>query len=81
MEEYSWSMNDRDKMIIDIKYLGNKLFSISLHEAIESSSRNAVLKHVRDCDNTPWLRRWQAELAEAKDIEADHIVGLLKGRS
>jgi hypothetical protein len=32
-----------------------------MHEAIESCSRRKVLGHVRACDNTPWLKRWNNE--------------------
>ena len=81
MEEYSWDIDDIDKMIIVIKHRGEKLFSLSLHEAIESCSRHAILKHVKECDRTPWLKRWQKELAEAKDSEGETIVGILKGYS
>jgi hypothetical protein len=35
--------------------------SLFLGEAIESSSRNAVLQHIVECDRTPWLTRWQEE--------------------
>ena len=32
-----------------------------LGEAIESSSRNEILKHIVECDSSPWLKRWQEE--------------------
>lgn len=71
-EEYSWDLDPDDKMIIVIKHHGKKLFSISLCEAIESSSRRKVLAHVRECDRTPWLKNWQQDMM-------DEEVSILRG--
>lgn len=71
-EEYSWDLDPDDKMIIVIKHYDKKLFSISLCEAIESSSRKKVLEHIRECDSTPWLKNWHEEAM-------DEVVSILKG--
>ncbi len=59
--ELSWNIEDPDDMRIVIKYQGKQVMFISMHEAIESCSRQKVLSHVRECDNTPWLKRWNNE--------------------
>lgn len=61
LKELSWSIDDPTDMLMVIKYQGNKVMTISMHEAIESCSRMKVLDHVRECDNTPWLSRWNNE--------------------
>lgn len=73
-EDYSWSLDLDDKMIIVIKHLGKKIFSISLCEAIELSSRKEILAHIRECDRTPWLKNWQEEAMEES-------VEILKGNT
>jgi hypothetical protein len=74
VEEYSWDIDSDDRMVIIIKHYGKQLFRISLCEAIESSSRKQVLAHIRECDKTPWLKRWQDEVM-------DDTVDKLKGVS
>lgn len=59
--EFAWNMHPTDKMSIVIYHWGKPVMWFSLHEAIESSSRNEVLKHIVECDNTPWLTSWQEE--------------------
>jgi hypothetical protein len=60
--DMTWQ-NDRDNMLIRVynRVTGETLFNISVHEIIESSSRAKVVKHVKDCDDSAWLSRWQAE--------------------
>lgn len=60
--DMTWE-NDRDNMMIRIynKVTDETLFNISVHEIIESSSRAKVVKHVKECDDSAWLSRWQAE--------------------
>ena len=59
--EWAWNLHPTDNMRIIIYHWSKPVMSIFLGEAIESSSRNEILKHILDCDNTPWLTRWQEE--------------------
>jgi hypothetical protein len=59
--EWAWNLHPTNKMSIVIYHWSQPVMSFSLHEAIESSSRNEVLKHIVECDNTPWLKSWQEE--------------------
>jgi hypothetical protein len=59
---YGWGMSEQ-KMCIDIKDGDKILFSIFIGEAMENAGRNNVMKHVRECDNSPWLKDWQDEKA------------------
>lgn len=70
--EYSWDIDPDDKMIIVIKHHSKELFKISMCDAIESSSRKRILRHVEVCDKTPWLKSWHEEAG-------DDIVAVLKG--
>lgn len=71
-EYYSWMLDPEDNMIILIRYLDKILFKISLYEVIESSSRKKILEHIEECDRTPWLYKWQEEIADAV---ADRLKG------
>jgi hypothetical protein len=73
--EFLWNMHPTNPMSIVIYHWGNPVMSFSLHEAIESSSRTEVIKHIIECDNTPWLHRWQKE---KKDSEYADVVNILK---
>lgn len=59
--EWAWNLHPTDRMSIVIYHWSKPVMRFSLCEAIESSSRNEVLKHIVECDNTPWLHRWQEE--------------------
>jgi len=59
--EWAWNIHPTNKMSIVIYHWGKPVMSLFLGEAIEASSRNEILKHIVECDNTPWLTRWQEE--------------------
>lgn len=59
--EFVWNMHPTDPMAIVIYHWRKPVMCFSLHEAIESSSRTEILKHIAECDATPWLHRWQEE--------------------
>lgn len=69
--EYSWTISPDDPMLMLIKHHGKTVMRIGMHEAVESSSRTAILKHIVECDRTPWLTRWQQE-------KHDFLVEVLK---
>jgi len=71
-EKLSWDMSKTDSMVIVISYEGKKVMSLSLHEAIESAGRKAIMKHVRECDRTPWLKKWH-------DDKMEQEIEILKG--
>lgn len=72
MDNYSWDMDEKEPMIIVIKKDGVRLFSIFLGEAMESAGRRAVMKHVKECDNSPWIHKWHKSAME-------EVVEILKG--
>jgi hypothetical protein len=59
--EWAWNLHPTNKMIVVIYHWSKPVMSFFLGEAIEASSRNAILKHILECDNTPWLTSWQEE--------------------
>jgi len=61
-EDYSWNI-EPGSMTIEIKYRGEKLFSLFLGEAMETAGRKAVMAYVKECDNSPWLHHWGAREA------------------
>lgn len=69
-----WNLSETDPMVIVIKYNGVRAMSISLHEAMESAGRKAIMKHVRECDNSPWLRKWH-------DDKMEQEIEILKGNT
>jgi len=72
MDNYTWDLDPKDPMLIVIKKNGVRLFSIFMGEAMESAGRRAVMKHVRVCDETPWLKKWHMDAME-------EVVEILKG--
>lgn len=73
-QQFLWNMHPTDPMAIVIYHWGEPVMCISLHEAIESSSRSEVIKHIIECDNTPYLHRWQKQ---KKDAEYADVVNIL----
>jgi hypothetical protein len=55
-DEISWDIDT--PMYISIKQRGVVLFKISVHEVIESNPREQVMRHVEECNRTPWLKHW-----------------------
>ena len=67
--DLSWDIEDPEDMTIVIKYQGIKVMALSMCDAIEGCSRKAVLDHIKECDRSPWLTRWNSEkYAELTDI-------------
>jgi len=59
--EFAWNMHPTDSMAMVVYHWGKPVMRLSMHEAIESCSRSEIIKHIKECDNTPWLKRWQEE--------------------
>ncbi len=73
-DNLSWDLSEIDNMIIVVKYNGVRVMGISLHEAVESAGRKAIMKHVRECDRSPWLRKWH-------DDKMEQEISILKGNA
>ena len=73
--EFAWNMHPTDNMSMVIYHWSKPVMRLSMHEAIESCSRSEVIKHIIECDNTPWLERWQKE---KRDMEYADVVNILK---
>ncbi len=65
---YTWAIDDDEPMIMVIKHYGATVMRIFLGEAIESMGRESVMRHVRECDRSPWLKQWR-ESAEKEMLE------------
>lgn len=63
-DNYSWGMDENKPMTIVIKKDGRRLFSIYVGEVMESVGRKEIMKHVRECDRTPWLKKWHDDAME-----------------
>lgn len=59
MLEYTWDMDNNDPMIIVVKHNGQVVQRIFLGEAMEYAGRRNVMRHVAECDKTPWLTNWE----------------------
>lgn len=71
-DNYGWDIDEKDPMIIVIKKDGVKIFSIFIGEAMESAGRRAIMKHVKECDRSPWIHKWHKTAME-------EVVEILKG--
>jgi len=72
MDNYTWDINPDDKMAIIIKCNGKQVMRLFIGEAMESAGRKNVMKHISDCDKTPWLTKWHEDMM-------DEEVRILKG--
>lgn len=68
--QYCWDLDPDNPMSIEIYHRGNLVMSLFLGEAMESAGRELVMKHVIECDRSPWLRSWR----EARDQEMMDIL-------
>ena len=59
--EYAWDLSPSDPMIMEIYHRGYQVMSIFLGEAMEAAGRDLVMKHVRECDRSPWLHSWRVQ--------------------
>lgn len=64
MNGFNWCMDDNNEMIIVIKQDGKRVMSLSLCEAMELAGRKNVMKHVKECDSSPWLKRWHNDMMD-----------------
>ena len=67
MSYYEW---DVDNMSIIIKAGLEVVMTISVYEVVESCKRKDIMRHVKECDRSPWLKNWGAD---------DEIIDKLKG--
>lgn len=58
VDGYSWDLDPNEPLMIQIKKDGAVLFTLFMGEAIEQSKRSDIMKHIEECDRTPWLRKW-----------------------
>lgn len=58
MHDYTWDLDKDDPMIINVFHYGQKVLSFFLGEAMESAGRKAIMEHVEEINNTPWIRNW-----------------------
>lgn len=68
-DNLSWELDEKDRMTIVIKYNGVRAFSISLYEAMESAGRKNIMKHVAECDRSPWIKSWGADDAIIEKLQ------------
>ncbi len=48
----------QEGVLLGIYIDGKFIFNIGLGEAIEQLPRYEIMKIVKNCDSTPWLRNW-----------------------
>lgn len=68
---YSWDHDSRDPMLLIVKFNGDIIMRLSMHEAIQYAGRSNILNIVKEYDDTPWLTEWQAE-------KHQELIGILK---
>lgn len=73
-DEYGWDLDEKDKMIIVIKKNGVRVMSLFLGEAMESAGRKNIMKHVRECDRSPWIKKWGADDAIIERLKGNEIL-------
>ena len=63
-KEFLWDRHPTDPMSCVVYHWGKPVMSFFLGEAMESAGYRAVMEHVRECNNSLWLRKWQDERNE-----------------
>ena len=69
--EWGWNTHPHDPMSIVIYHWSRPVMSFFLGEAMENAGYTAVMKHIKECNHTPWLIKWQVE-------RQDELVELLR---
>ena len=59
MLEYSWEVDKTDPMMINVMHRGERVLRIFIGEAMEYAGRRNVMKHVAECDRSPWITTWE----------------------
>ena len=80
INKLGWDMS-KDGTCAEVMYNGQVVMRLGVESIIEGASRTYVLNHVIECDNTPWLRRWQEENQEAHEAGMEKVVNILRGIS
>ena len=62
--EWAWNLHPTNSMVIVVYQWGKPVMSFFLGEAMESAGYRAVMKHVNECNTSPWLKKWQTERQE-----------------
>lgn len=52
----SWTVEGTS---VVIKYNGVKVMSLFIGEAMEGAGRDFCVRHIKECDSSPWLEEWQ----------------------
>ena len=73
-----WDMSE-DRTCVYVMYEGAVVMRLGVESIVEGASRTYVLNHVIECDNTPWLKRWQEEKQAAYEAGMDRTAGILRG--
>jgi len=72
--EFLWNLHPTDSMSVVIYHWGKPVMSFFLGEAMEAAGFTAVMKHIDECNNTPWLTRWHKE---KQDMEYKQVMDIL----
>lgn len=58
--DLAWELSADNPMILEVKVrnTGQVLMRIFLGEAMEAAGREAVMAHVAECDQSPWITSW-----------------------
>ena len=56
--DYSWTLDEHDPMIVVVSHHGQAVMRFFLGEAIESAGKTPVMKHIDECNRTPWIHSW-----------------------
>lgn len=59
---YSWDLDPKDNMVMVVTNNGETILRIFLGEAMESAGKTAVMKHVAECNRSPWIKTWHDEM-------------------
>lgn len=57
--EYSWDLDPDDSMVIVVRHFGDPILRIFIGEAMEYAGRPNIMKHVAECNRSPWITNWE----------------------
>lgn len=74
MNNMTWDIMSENRMIVGVwinaadKKIGRPPdMRMFVGEIIENAGRKGVMKHVKECDNSPWLPNWKEEYHKTFD--------------
>ena len=56
--EFCWDQDPEDPMVFVVYNFGKPVLRMFIGEAMELAGRNNVMRHIAECEKSPWITTW-----------------------